>query len=119
MRTLSLASVSLFLVVALAVAGPAESHDALDRLQGAETKLRMLGFRNTSLQTPLRALAGAGQFELELGAGVAQVVVELDDDEEEVTVKQALKRLARRYHLVYTVPAHDKLTVDLKARPRR
>ncbi|ANM31223.1 hypothetical protein ABI59_19055 [Acidobacteria bacterium Mor1] len=104
-----IAFVSLALLALPAAADEAPA-DPLDRLSGTDLVV-MLKFTKVSASMPLKAMSRTTPFELELGPGVEKVVVDVDYGE--MTVRKALKRLAREYGLVYTVPAHDKLIVDL------
>ncbi len=116
----------VFILVAVAVssvvAAGDKSPDPLDRLTIDDTGV-MIEFHGVSIAMPLEALAAAGRFRVELGAGVADVKVDVDYGSvktekskkmEPIMISAALRRLADEYGLVYTVPAHDQLIVDLR-----
>ncbi|ANM31224.1 hypothetical protein ABI59_19060 [Acidobacteria bacterium Mor1] len=89
--------------------------DPLDRLTGIDLVAKRLEFPGVSARIPLEALTGTTHNELELGPCVEKVVVDIDY--EQMTVKDALRRMAREYGFVYTVPSHDKLIVDVALEP--
>ncbi len=110
-KSLKIIALAGLLLVALPAAAEEAAADPLDLLSGIDDVEVRLQFPGVSARIPFESLTVATHNQLELGPCVEQVVVDLRYDE--MTVKQALRRLAREYGFRYTVPAHDKLIVDL------